>query len=113
MVLLFILSIIGTQQVPWASQLRNSSCTGGRPPTLKSASPQYPMIDGLQQLAADTKEILDKSVHRKESLCLNRGLQPFHGLVNLTKAPPSAHRSPGENPLIDRTFHLSNQPHLP
>ncbi len=41
------------------------------------------MIDGLQQVSADTKEILE-SVHRKESLCLSRGYEPSHRALPLS-----------------------------
>ncbi len=41
------------------------------------------MLDGLQEVSADTKEILDQSVHRTESLCLSRGYEPSHRALSL------------------------------
>ena len=42
------------------------------------------MGDGLEQVTADTKEILGQSAHREESLCLSRGLEPSHGALPLS-----------------------------
>ncbi len=36
------------------------------------------MVDGPQQVAADTKEILNESVHREKTLRVRGGFEPAH-----------------------------------
>jgi hypothetical protein len=36
------------------------------------------MVDGSQQVAADTKEILNESVHREKTLRVSGGFEPPH-----------------------------------
>ena len=41
------------------------------------------MMDGSEEMAADTKQILDGSMHRKEPLRVNSRLEPAHLTLSL------------------------------
>ena len=47
-------------------------------PDTEGLCSQEPMMDGPQEMAADTKEILHGSVHREKSLRVGTGFEPAH-----------------------------------
>ena len=47
-------------------------------PDTEGLGPQEPMMDGPQEVAADTKEILNRSVYREKPLHVGSGFEPAH-----------------------------------
>lgn len=68
------------KRIAFASPERTSSCTRKVLTNLKRLGPQNSIIDRLQQMAANVKETLGQSMHRRESMCLSRGVE----LIRLT-----------------------------
>ena len=56
----------------------SASDAGHLSPDTKGLCSQEPMMDGPQEVAADTKEILDGAVHREKPLRVRGGLETPH-----------------------------------
>ena len=61
------------------------SCTYHILPNLERPRSQYPVVDRLDTVATETKEILGKAVQRQKSLSLSRGRKPSHMAFPLTR----------------------------
>ena len=56
----------------------SASAAGHLSPDTAGLCSQEPMMDGPQEVAADTKEILDGAVHREKPLRVGRRCEPAH-----------------------------------
>ena len=56
----------------------STSDTGHLSPDTEGPRSQEPMLDGLQEVAADPEQILDGSVHREKPLRVGRRFEPAH-----------------------------------
>ncbi len=72
------LTLTGRLRPDEAMTRSSASDTGRLTPDTEGPCPQEPMMDGPQEVAADTKEILNRSVHREKALRLRRGFEAPH-----------------------------------
>jgi len=66
------------QFLPWNRAASEFLDRGHLVPDAERPLAKEPMVDGPQQMSSDTKQILDQSVERQESLSVPGRLEPLH-----------------------------------